>query len=101
MWRNSYGRLFKPHTHSEPSTSAAGPDAGVTEDPAEKRLTFKFGPDMKGILEPRDSPFGSDGWAIAKGWASVTPLRASFAEAEVEGFVPAADLEGGVRKLKL
>lgn len=103
IWRNGYGRLFKPHKHSEPSTSAAGPDAdvGVPGAADAEHLVFKFSPDMSGILNPKDSPVGSDGWAIAQGHASVTPMRATFAEAEVIGLVPATDIEGGIRKLKL
>ncbi|KAI5124642.1 hypothetical protein M0805_004251 [Coniferiporia weirii] len=44
-------------------------------------LVFEFAPDMSGLIGPRiAAPVGSDAWAIERGWASVTPLRASFAE---------------------
>lgn len=95
MWRNSYGRLFKPQAASKPKPvlSAAGPDsldngsegilAGSAVDGSESgELTFKFSPAMGELINPKMSnlPVGSDGWAIAKGWVSVTPLRACFAE---------------------
>ena len=37
---------------------------------------------MAGLISPSlDSlPVGSDGWALHRGWVSVTPLRASFGE---------------------
>lgn len=99
IWRNSYGRLFKHHMIAEPLASSAGPDADVSQN--EGQLVFKFAPDMSGVLNPRESPVGSDGWAIAQGWASVTALRASFAEAEVSGLTHGADIEGFVQRLKL
>jgi len=95
MWRNSCGRLFKNIAQSksqEPmkSLSAAGPDAFSNDDapinkfnPSESGdLLFTFSPDLSKIIEPAliNPPIGSDGWAIQNGWASVTPLRASFAE---------------------
>ncbi|PSS37717.1 hypothetical protein PHLCEN_2v410 [Hermanssonia centrifuga] len=95
MWRNSYGKLFKPLTAPRPATSPAGPDSldHSTEGPlshiaasdsSSHALTFKFGPEMTGLIHPdlANVPVGSDGWAIAKGWVSVTPLRACFAEPE-------------------
>ena len=95
MWRNSYGRLFTRHVVSKPATSPAGPDSldtntneegilanGERSSGAAEELVFKFSPEMGGLINPRmsDVPIGTDGWAIAKGWISVTPLRASFAE---------------------
>ncbi|KAF7320320.1 Sure-like protein [Mycena kentingensis (nom. inval.)] len=72
MWRNHYGRLFKP---------VSSPSENVQSDAA-STLAFKFSPAMDGLLQPDESlvPEGSDGWALLKGMASVTPLRASFAE---------------------
>ena len=97
MWRNSYGRLFKRHASlNRPATSPAGPDSldtneqgvigngdyGFPSSGAPDELVFKFSPEMGALINPRmaDVPPGSDGWAIAKGYVSVTPLRASFAE---------------------
>ena len=85
IWRNSYGSLFK--TIPNPSTVlSVGPDpldsvADATSSDSQD-LLFKFGPHMENILTPpiTSLPIGSDGWAIHHGWASVTPLRASFAE---------------------
>jgi tubulin--tyrosine ligase len=95
MWRNSYGRLFKvvlPDAKS--SVSPAGPDL-ATADPVDETqcgievpsedvspLVFRFAPDMRGLINPLSTsvPVGSDGWAMLKGYVSITPLRASFAE---------------------
>lgn len=98
MWRNSYGRLFKalPNTEaaSKQPMSPAGPDSSSNPGQANSGsatqtspqhandLIFKFAPEMKGLINPPKSslPVGSDGWAMSEGYASVTPLRASFAE---------------------
>jgi tubulin---tyrosine ligase len=112
MWRNSYGRLFKniAEQHDESSSdkgtvSPAGPDAATNPTktptgPSPQRtddtdLLFKWAPDMRGLIQPKEDelPVGSDGWAIHKGSVSVTPLRASFAEPPVEEAQP--------RRLKL
>ncbi|TBU65049.1 survival protein sure-like phosphatase/nucleotidase [Dichomitus squalens] len=98
IWRNSYGRLFKAHKERDPAAkktiSAAGPDS-PDEDPKGTRtgivdqqttpkdvggLVFKFAPDMTDLISPSSVPVGTDGWAIRKGWVSVTPMRATFAE---------------------
>jgi len=97
MRRNSYGRLFKALSTAEASAehgvSPAGQDsnAGIAEDnpDAEKapknavNLVFKFSPDLSHLITPPPSSIlvGSDEWAMFKGYASVTPLRACFAEA--------------------
>jgi len=116
MWRNSYGRLFQAVSTPESGVSkctvnAAGPDSlstdltsvessscGPTSDESGD-LVFKWSPDMNSLITPSLStlPPGSDGWAIHKGWVSVTPLRASFAEPPVQD----VDIEDKVRKVKL
>ncbi|KAI0348031.1 sure-like protein [Trametopsis cervina] len=121
IWRNSYGRLFKRFEGAKPkpATSPAGPDSldsnsqGVLETPAPASsgsapsgLTFKFSPSMDGLIRPdmASLPVGSDGWAIAKGWISVTPLRASFAEpgqALDNAAAAPADIEESIWKFKL
>ncbi|KAF7306944.1 SurE domain-containing protein [Mycena indigotica] len=65
MWRNHYGRLFK---------TVPANDGGP--------LSFKFAPSMDSLIQPAESdvPVGSDGYAMMKGWASITPLQASFSE---------------------
>ncbi|KAI0732371.1 survival protein sure-like phosphatase/nucleotidase, partial [Fomitopsis betulina] len=120
IWRNSYGRLFKAHKEeraAEAATqamSAAGPDApgdgqraqssgGINEvvKPQDVgRLSFSWAPDMRGLIDPQLStlPIGSDGWAIRQGWASVTPIRASFAEPFSE---PVVDIEDKIWTVKL
>ncbi|KAL0951159.1 hypothetical protein HGRIS_007891 [Hohenbuehelia grisea] len=113
MWRNSYGRLFKEVVGSppEPTMDAAGPDSlsaapdkmeGLSQtDTNNKGLAFKFKPEMKGLITPSLSslPVGSDGWAIHKGWVSVTPLRASFGEPQQA--TPEDDIENRLWKWKL
>ncbi|OCH96186.1 sure-like protein, partial [Obba rivulosa] len=120
IWRNSYGRLFKVHTPGEAvvaPTMSAGPDS-PNEDPEHQprlgedkaapkdvgKLFFKFAPDMKDLINPSASslPVGSDGWAIRRGWASVTPMRASFAE-PVDFVVPLSEetVDSRVWKMKL
>ncbi|GBE77910.1 hypothetical protein SCP_0107920 [Sparassis crispa] len=118
MWRNSYGSLFKVHTPREAASpmSAAGPDAldgpndvrsslGEKETPLKDlgNLLFKFAPDMQDLINPALStvPVGSDGWAILKGWVSVTPIRASFAEPGEQRLQSIADVEQQVWKVKL
>lgn len=116
IWRNSYGRLFKALPSSQPAlnggTSAAGPDSphadpaggsakGAEADPENvNNLVFKFSPDFKDLVTPSMTslPVGSDGWAMAKGMVSVTPLRASFAEPLVH---PGGDGEDRTWKMKL
>jgi len=99
MWRNSYGQLFKAIPASEAASTkreipSEGPDM-ASQHPAEQTgdnvlkegpatLVFRFSPDVRALITPSlDSlPVGSDGWAIAKGYASITPLRACFAHVD-------------------
>ncbi|KAH7915777.1 sure-like protein [Hygrophoropsis aurantiaca] len=98
MWRNSYGRLFKGVPAVEPpklgiQQPEEGSDASKKMDSENTGydiasvkigdLAFKFSPDIQDLITPDLStvPIGSDGWAIGKGFASVSPLRACFAEA--------------------
>ena len=101
VWRNTYHRLFRAYSPKqaaelEHSDFQAGPDSSITTsaqavthavgDISPKKttgdLSFQFSPDMSGLigLQPSSLPEGSDGWAIEKGWVSVSPLRASFGE---------------------
>ena len=124
IWRNTYGRLFKAISQTnasarEGAVSGAGPDGSVksstpisssllpkSDDALDQvgHLMFKFSPDMGGLINPAEStlPDGSDGWAMLKGWVSVTPMRASFAEPDsahgIEADVPSQDR---VWKMKL
>ncbi|KAF8591830.1 sure-like protein [Ramaria rubella] len=103
MWRNSYKRLFAQElkSSSDASTSnqdipAAGPDAPEIDPGAQtlsappsasSPLIFKFSPDMQDLVRPNIAtlPSGTDAWAVHNDLASVTPLRASFAEPPAEG----------------
>ena len=95
IWRNSYGRLFKAIPQSAPDasghTALAGPHSPNAESTRNTNLSaandmgtlaFRFAPSMQPLLNPTPAslPIGTDAWAIHKGWASVTPIRASFAE---------------------
>lgn len=121
IWRNSYGRLFKAQPSSEAAAAAstvspAGPDSpnedprGTEAGPIDKiatpkdvgKLSFRWGPDMTGLINPSPSnlPIGTDGWAISQGWVSVTPIRASFAEPSGEWNVRSvADMKEQMWKL--
>jgi len=97
-WRIGYGRLFRPAVGSEETgrMRGAGPDAppasGAQTDPAtgseepDKPLTFHFAPEMGPLIRPDvpSLPTGTDTWALHNGYASVTPLRAAFAEPDDE-----------------
>ncbi|KAH9944401.1 survival protein sure-like phosphatase/nucleotidase [Epithele typhae] len=95
FWRNSYGRLFQPIPGAAARTTADAPAAvpegaqgGIADEAGEGGaevgggLVFKFAPDIMELINPAAAslPIGSDGWVIRKGWCSVTPMRASFAE---------------------
>lgn len=134
LWRSSYGALFVPHKQEcltggeiDPEARTGGPDAhidgrsisvgtnpGETEMQHAKELVFRFSPDanFRKLIEPEFSslPVGSDAWAIAQGWTSVTPLRASFAEPDfgtcgISGLLVAEETDNdqvdGVRVLRM
>jgi tubulin--tyrosine ligase len=72
------------------TTATAGPGALPITDPAStvasedmssRQLKFHFSPNMNPLLFPaaEDLPEGTDAWAFAKGYTSVTPLRAEYA----------------------
>jgi tubulin--tyrosine ligase len=97
MWRNGYGPLFKALPASEASernqgdcgsdTDLSGPVIRSTDNLSS--LAFKFSPDMKNLINPSLSslPIGSDAWGIHGGWATVTPLRATYAEPSCEAIL--------------
>ncbi|ORY32520.1 survival protein sure-like phosphatase/nucleotidase [Naematelia encephala] len=70
------------------TTATAGPGALPTPDPASpaetgssRQLKFHFAPTMGPLLFPPEEivPEGTDAWAFAKGYVSVTPMRAEYA----------------------
>jgi 5'/3'-nucleotidase SurE len=91
MWRNSYGRLFKhvPEVRGSQMESDAlsGVISGGSIAQAEANLAFKFAPDIQHLVKPDLSvvPVGTDGWAFGMGHASITPMRAGFAEVDFKG----------------
>ena len=133
MWRNSYGRLFSPHNQrpavppddikQDIPVPAGGPDAynlhippdstrrtpSTNSPPASSStpLVFKFSPDMQDLVKPQVDalPAGTDTWAVHNDLATVTPLRASFAEppADISMAFPgeASTVEAGVRYWKM
>ena len=87
VWRNNYRRLFKEVPG--PMENASGEvektplqltDTDVPREGGGVNLVFTFDPDFTGLLNPTSAPEGSDGWALAQGAVSVTPLLTSFAE---------------------
>ncbi|KIY52757.1 sure-like protein [Fistulina hepatica ATCC 64428] len=80
IWRNSYGRLFKPVVRD---VNPAGPDAPVPS--TSPTLAFKWAPAIEGLVNPAKAslPTYTDAWALNRGQISVTALRASFAEADM------------------
>ncbi|KAL7421761.1 hypothetical protein Q5752_003532 [Cryptotrichosporon argae] len=114
LWRNTYGRLFEPTsmqaTSYDPSdhvreganepelkqtsgtagpaafeTPAASGAASPARPPAPRR--FKFAPDLGPALNPDPAtlPVGTDAWAFAKGYISVTPVVAEYSTLGVGG----------------
>ena len=55
-------------------------DTSIPREGSGVNLVFKFQPDLLGLLNPASAPEGSDGWTLAQGAVSVTPLLTSFAE---------------------
>ncbi|KIJ36040.1 hypothetical protein M422DRAFT_34443, partial [Sphaerobolus stellatus SS14] len=90
MWRNTYGRLFKQQKLEKDEISAAGPDADTASESEDQQevegslavksapLVFKFSPEVQALVKlTLDSlPEGT----VHSGLATVTPLRAAFAE---------------------
>lgn len=67
------------------------------------KIVFTFSPDIGELINPRESsvPAGTDAWAFRNGWASVTPLRASFAEPSEPFRDETVDPEEKIWKIKL
>lgn len=101
IWRNGYNRLFEAHHEvsraslEKNSKTEAGPDAaqGNSETEGGKKetdpeeiggLVFKWAPEMKGLLNPTDDmcPSDTDASVLGKGFVSVTPIRARYAQPE-------------------
>jgi broad specificity polyphosphatase/5'/3'-nucleotidase SurE len=109
LWRNSYGRLFenvsgsrKPNDRTiilpgSDATLAEVPESNASKHLETSPLLFNWSPDIEDLMNPTANfpPVGSDGWAIHNGWASVTPLRAAFAES----YCAAANTKGSEWKL--
>ncbi|KAF9229308.1 sure-like protein [Gyrodon lividus] len=98
MWRNSYGSLFK----AVATVISQGNTASHTTTGVSNNLLFKFAPDIQPLINPDLSivPVGTDGWAIGMGHASITPMRACFAEVG-KGEVGNTQNEEAPRLLKL
>ncbi|RSH93391.1 hypothetical protein EHS25_007747 [Saitozyma podzolica] len=114
--RNTYGSLFRSvdfraepqHHHELSSEQDAGPGATSEHHPAlsdseTRALTpshgpraFRFAPDLTPITlaGPDSLPEGTDAWACAKGFVSITPIRAEYAGMREGGCGFASDGEG-------
>ncbi|KIJ31232.1 hypothetical protein M422DRAFT_267182 [Sphaerobolus stellatus SS14] len=114
MWRNTYGRLFKHQKLEKDEISAAAPDADTASESEDQQeaegsvavkialLVFKFSPEMQALVKPTlDSlPEG----IVHSGLATVTPLRAAFAEppADVSHSFPGETVQStGVKHWKM
>ncbi|KAE8538367.1 5'/3'-nucleotidase SurE [Cryptococcus gattii VGV] len=62
-----------------PSLTPA-PTPTTAQTPQQKQLKFRFDPNLQPVLFPREDTLteGTDAWALAKGYVSVTPLRAEY-----------------------
>lgn len=104
LWRNSYGSLFESISGSRKPNDRTiilpGPDATeespalpevseskILKNQATSLLLFKWSPGMDDLMNPSVDlpPVGSDDWALCNGRASVTPLKAAFAESYCAG----------------
>lgn len=97
-------QLFSHVSSSNPGATSAGsavsttatsapqeaevPKVSPVPDTAHPPLLFKFTPQIKSLIDPSlDSlPHGTDAWAVHTGKASVSPLRACFAQPGRESF---------------
>lgn len=83
-------RPDKPVDPASATTSTAGPAALPTPPPStpsasttkeQEQIRFHFAPTMGPMLNPPvdQVPKGTDAWAFAQGYTSVTPIRAEYA----------------------
>lgn len=72
------------------------PDTSKHDDAESRRLRFKFAPTMGHLLTPRpeDVPEGTDAWGFARGYITVTPLKAEFASIADRARAFGSDEEG-------
>jgi 5'/3'-nucleotidase SurE len=84
----SNSEVLKSGTDSGRETPSGQPHARYTHK------HFKWAPSFKDVYESvEESEPGNDGWAVAQGYTSVTPLRANFMH--VNGFEGEIKLGGG------
>lgn len=84
FWRNTYGQLFVPTQRRDGGWNPAdiwNPDPNVAMEEDDGKLRFAFAPDFHPVLFPDadNLPEGTDAWAFALGYTSVTPIRAEYA----------------------
>ena len=94
VWRSGYRRLFEEAagladcSGKAEKTTLQMADGNVLREGdgssqhvyEEENLVFTWRPDLKRLPKPTSAPEGSDGWVLAQGAVSVTPLLTSFAE---------------------
>jgi hypothetical protein len=105
---HTFSRAEPQHHHELSSEQDAGPGATSEHHPAlsdseTRALTpshgpraFRFAPDLTPITlaGPDSLPEGTDAWACAKGFVSITPIRAEYAGMREGGCGFASDGEG-------
>lgn len=81
--RNQATKSTPPDKPSSAGPGALPPSepASATDTESDQQLKFKFAPSMGPLLfpPPEELPEGTDAWAFAKGYVSVTPIRAEYA----------------------
>jgi tubulin--tyrosine ligase len=78
-------QIRKQESRDEPESGSSGGDEQL--DGKHMRYShkhFKWAPSFKDVYESvEESAEGNDGWAVANGYTSVTPLRANFMHAKM------------------
>ncbi|KIR59468.1 5'/3'-nucleotidase SurE [Cryptococcus bacillisporus CA1873] len=61
-------------------SSTPAPATARQQQQQQQQLKFRFDPNLQPVLFPREDTLteGTDAWALAKGYVSVTPLRAEY-----------------------
>ncbi|XAO22059.1 5'/3'-nucleotidase SurE [Cryptococcus bacillisporus CA1280] len=73
------GPAALPTPSSTPTPATARQQQQQQQQP-QQQLKFRFDPNLQPVLFPREDTLteGTDAWALAKGYVSVTPLRAEY-----------------------
>lgn len=82
LWRNEYGRLFQQGLKDDPAREIMDVDSAHSGTKPAPGLVFTFSPEWTKLLHPSKEslPYGTDAWGIHNDMATLTPLKALFAE---------------------